>query len=289
MPYSVKILADSVSDNGTRLTTWELQYPRYVHAELLTHRVFSKNSASSRAIPSAKLIERIETDPALPLHWGKNQPGMQAHAELEGNALFHAQKIWLEARDEMLSIVESLNQLGLHKQLANRLLEPWMFITVILTSTEYDNFFRLRAHPDAQPEIAWVATEMKRQYESATPTYLPPGAWHMPLIRDEDYVECFDERNPEESLATLRKISVARCARVSYLTHDGRKDFSEDVKLHDRLLASGHMSPFEHVAQAQLLGASRWSGNFRNWSQYRETVDAHFQKTDSLHKSKESK
>lgn len=270
MGYSVKILADSLGPNNARLTTWELTYPRMVHSEMLTHRLFSRNSASSRAIPVEKMIERVQKDPALPIYWGKNQAGMQAREELRGDELLKVKEEWLAARDQAVVNAKSLMELGLHKQIANRLLEPWMYITVILSATEFDNWFRLRCHPDAQPEIGWVAKEMKKQYDESFPECLQEEDWHLPLIDFDDYVVGKLDND------TLKKVSVARCARVSYLTHDGRRDYQEDVKLHDRLLQSGHMSPFEHVACVQPKDVTKWSGNFKGWTQYRETIDPNF-------------
>ncbi len=271
MPYSVKKLLDSIGPNNARMTTWVCQYPRFVHAEMMTHKILNKNSASSRAIPVAKLLEQVKNDPALPLWWGKNQAGMQAREELTGAALNLAKIHWETARDEMVWAVERLMDLGLHKQLANRLLEPWMFITIILTGTEYENFFRLRAHPDAQPEIAWVATEMKRQYEETEPTRISSASWHLPFITGEDYAS-------ELAVEQLQLISAARCARVSYLTHDGRKDFADDIALAEKLMSSGHWSPFEHIAQAQPEGTTNWSGNLKGFTQLRSLLDPRFVK-----------
>jgi thymidylate synthase ThyX len=282
--YRVRILADSVSTNGVRLTTWELTYPRFVHAELMTHRLFSRNSASSRAIPTKKLMQQIRRDPAMPVWWGKNQSGMQAREELTGWRLALVKRLWLSARWGALLVAWLLGVLGFHKQIANRVLEPWMFITVICTATEWTNWFKLRCHPDAQPEIGWVAKEMQRQYNANTPRFLQPGQWHLPLIQEDEEVLPGDPY--------FCKVSAGRCARVSYLTHDGKRDMREDVTLADRLMASGHWSPFEHVAQA--LGApcghaeckvcersglsteNSWSGNLRGWIQFRETVDPTF-------------
>ena len=283
MAYKVKILADSIGDNGVRLTTWELTYPRFVHAELMTHRLFSRNSASSRAIPTKKLMRQIRRDPAMPVWWGKNQSGMQAREELTGWRLALARRVWLMARWGALFAAWSLTKIGLHKQIANRLLEPWMFITVIVTATEWDNWFRLRCHPDAQPEIGWVAKEMKRQYEDPNqiPRVLSPGEWHLPLIDFDDELKVvYPDRD-----SYFCKVSAGRCARVSYLTHDGKRDGAEDVKLADKLMESGHWSPFEHVAQALperfrdgAFSNHSWSGNLRGWAQYRESVDKTFTK-----------
>lgn len=268
--YRAKIIGDSVNPCGNRLTTFELEYPRFVHAELMTHRVFSRNSASSRAIPITTLMDRVEKDPAMPIWWGKNQKGMQAKEELQGQDLEDVKKLWLEGRDAMLELAAKLDAKGLHKQVTNRILEPWMFITVIVTSTEYDNWFHLRAHKDAQPEIQWVAKEMLKLYESSTPAQLKAGEWHTP------YVEIDDSSHPlyvtpeeaEEGSMFYVKISTARCARVSYLTHDGVRSLSKDMVLHDKLKASGHWSPFEHSACA--LDTPERVGNFQGWRQYRK-------------------
>jgi hypothetical protein len=319
--YSTKILLDSISVAGRRLTTWELTYPRMVHAELMTHRLFSRNSASSRAIPNEKLRKRVKEDPALPVWWGKNQSGMQAREELvdigqpcqdkphvplpyiEAFPLTAAKEEWLRARDLMLVASENLAKIGLHKQLCNRLIEPWMFITVIVSATTFDNWYHQRDHRDAQPEIAWVAADMHAKIKESVPQNLKVGEWHLPLIHIEDWdlassMVGYDKGDHERSMAAiinvLKKVSVGRCARISYLTHDGKRDLAEDVGLHDRLLAGNatgdpmHMSPFEHVAQA-LMDPNQPSGNFRGWGQYRKTIKGeHFGESldDGVHLSR---
>ena len=270
--YSTRILKDSLAPCGKRLTTWELTYPRFVHAELMTHRLFSRNSASSRAIPIEKLIERVEKDPAMPVFWGKNQKGMQAEVEMSPEEKRRAQEQWLLARDLAVQQCRHLASLGVHKQLANRVIEPWMFITVILSATEFANWFHLRNHKMAQPEIAWVARDMWVKYNENVPTLLGPTEWHLPL---------FDETHEfgliGYNTAKAKKISVGRCARVSYLTHEGVRDFDKDVELHDRLCAGpatgdpGHWSPFEHVARP--LETPERVGNFIGWFQYRKEFE----------------
>ena len=262
--YSAKILLDSIAPSGSRLTTWELTYPRFIHAEFMTHRVFSRNAASSRAIPLAKLIERVLQDPAMPLRWGKNQPGMQAKEELAPHEMELAKGDWLAARDAAVVWAESMAGVGLHKQIANRILEPWMFITVIASATEYDNFFALRCHPDAQPEFQWIAREMKRLYDASEPRQLQGGEWYIPMLRQEDY------EGPGFTTDQLCRIGIGRCARVSYLTHNGKRDPFEDLGLCDRLIKAGHMSPTEHVAMA--MNSNDWLGNFRGWKQYRKFI-----------------
>lgn len=288
--YEVKIILDSVNQTGNRLTTWALTYPRFIHSELMTYRVFSRNAASSRAIPTEKMRKLIREHPALPVFWGKNQAGMQAKEELSNEPidLFHggqarsgstkseAQRLWLEARDLMLEYSAKLAELGLHKQLCNRITEAWMPITVLVSGTTFENLFLQRDHPDAQPEFQAVVTEMRYQYLEAQPTKLLTGMWHMPFIRAEDQFEALDRfgRENEAAHLALKKISVGRCARVSYLTHEGTRDLMEDIKLHDKLVSTtenqepGHFSPFEHVARA--LDTPAQVGNFRGWYQYRK-------------------
>lgn len=274
MAYSAKILCDSVhSETDVRLTTMEVTLPRIVLAELNTHRVFSRNSASSRAIPIAKMIERVQTDPFIPVWWGKNQKGMQAAEELDDIGKDAARFHWLEARDNAVLSVQNLQDIDVHKQIANRLLEPWLWHTVIITSTEWENFYALRTHRDAQPEFKKAADMMLDLYEQLAhrAQRLGPGEWHLPLV--PDYAELWSVGYTALDVA---RISCARCARVSYLTHDGKRDPKADLELATRLSTSGHMSPFEHAARVQgndipdaMYGASNFSGN---WLQYRKLL-----------------
>lgn len=257
--YSAKIVLDSVNPVGDRLTTFEISYPRFVHAELMTHRLFSRNSASSRAIPNEKLRKRIEEDPVMPTYWGQNQSGMQAGEELQGSFKSSAEALWLKARDTMLIYSQALSDLGVHKQLCNRLLEPWMFITVIVTATEYENFFHLRCDPNAQPEIQKIAYMMKDLYEESVPVKRIKGEWHTPYILP---VETGLEQKK------ILQISAARCARVSYLNQDGKRDHDKDIALFNRLTSSGHWSPLEHVARATASHVR--IANFVGWWQYRK-------------------
>lgn len=257
---SAKILADSINQAGNRIITWELIYPRFIHSEFMTHRLFSRNAASSRAIPISQMISAVFRSPAEPVWWGANQSGMQAKAELSGVKLWMVKRIWFMTRYFAIFFAWLMYKFNLHKQIANRILEPWMHMTVIATSTEHDNFFKLRAHPDAQPEFQELAYKMKELYENNKPINLLPLEWHLPLISEE-------EKN-KYSLETLQKICVARCARVSYTKHNSKKDVEDDIILHDRLSKSGHWSPFEHCAMAMSSNFS--SGNFTGWSQYRK-------------------
>jgi thymidylate synthase ThyX len=297
MGFAAKVLADSVSPAGHRLTTLEATFPRFVLAEFNTHRVFSRNSASSRAIPVAKQLRRLLDDPYVPIEFGSNQPGMQAGPALTGAARDAAEAEWLAARDDavrhVLGLITSPENvaryddlhacleeaqgslkdpppewLNVHKQVANRLLEPFMWHTVIVSATTWDNFFNLRCHPDAQPEIRLIAQKMREACERSVPTRLEPDEWHLPLVGET-------EREEAASAEELAKISIGRCARVSYLTHAGTRDLAADVALCDRLAESGHMSPMEHVARPMTsaeLEQSEWSGNFQGWIAYRKLI-----------------
>lgn len=269
MAYGAKIVADSISKSGHRLTTMEVTFPRMVLAEFNTHRVFSRNSASSRAIPVAKQLDRIKNDPFVPSYWGVNQSGMQAFAELEGQARDDAQAEWLAARDNAVMHVEKLLDIGLHKQITNRLLEPFMWHTVVVTATDWSNFFALRANEMAQPEIRTIAEMMREIYEASRPREIANDEWHLPLIQPEEYDGTFEKS--EDAL----KISAARCARVSYLTHEGKRDLDADITLYTRLTNGGHMSPLEHVARPLTdaeLAEGKYRGNFCGWMQLRKLV-----------------
>lgn len=299
MAFEAEVLADSRSPAGYRLTTLEVTFPRFILPEFNTHRVFSRNSASSRAIPIARQLRRVIEDPYVPIEFGSNQPGMQAGPALAGEARRTAEEEWLRARDDavrrvhglvtrpdavprsddLLACVEQIEDacrgksqpegwLNVHKQIANRLLEPFMWHTVIVSATDWDNFWNLRCHPDAQPEIRRVATEMRAAVEASVPAELDSDGWHLPLIHPADREEVSSELD-------LVKVSAGRCARVSYLTHAGKRDLDADIALHDRLLESGHMSPMEHPAQPlspRDLEKSEMSGNFRGWRPYRKLI-----------------
>lgn len=276
---TAKIIADSISYlTGTRLTTMELSYHRFIHSEFMTHRVFSRNASSSRAIPTKTLLAQVENDPMLPLYWGGNKAGMQAGEELTGDDLHSAQHVWLEHAKETVKQVKLLDNIHLHKQIANRLLEPFLPIKVVVTSTEWANFFALRDHKDAQPEIQELAKCMKQAMNDSTPAVISAGDWHLPYV-SEDEIKTFNE-------TVLQRMSAARCARVSYLNHDKSNCTMEgDIALFDMLatrpfddgkghiLAADdpvHLSPLEH--QATPMNVHGWSGNLRNWKQFRQLL-----------------
>ena len=259
---TAEIVADSIntSSRNKRITSFILTYPRFIHAELMTHRMFSRNAASSRAIPISKFIEDVLTDPAVPIHWGANQKGMQADNEVDDATQVKALLIWNSARDSMVQHAKQLNELGIHKQVANRLMEPFFHIKTLLTATEYDNFFKLRAHSAAQPEIRELAYKMQDAMKASSPKELKNGDWHIP----------FGDRFTDGlSIEQKLKIATARAARVSYKTFDGIINYDRDYTLHDQLLKEGHFSPLEHSAQAT-FGIH---ANFCQWIQYRTIME----------------
>lgn len=265
-----EIVADSLAPSGIRLTTFVLTYPRFIHAEFMTHRVFSRNASSSRAIPVKKQIQMVIDNPAIPLAFTKNKKGMQGGEALSGEEHERATSVWLGARDRAVEYAKLLSDLEVHKQYANRILEPWAHITVVCTATEFTNFFALRVHPAAQPEICALATLMWEAYSKSSPNPLEDGDWHLPFVSD---LTKFFYKEPD-SYNTLLKMSVARCARVSYLNHEGKDPtLEEDLALYDRLLGSVpiHASPAEHQARAS-TNPFLVSGNFKGWEQYRKTL-----------------
>lgn len=262
MAYSARVLLDSISETGTRLTTMEVTFPRFVLPEWNTHRVFSRNSSSSRAVPTSKLIERALLEPAMPAEWGRNKAGMSASEELGEEEARQAQALWLEARDAAVAQARKLQDLKVHKQVLNRILEPFLWHTVIVTATEWGNFFELRCSPNAQPEIREAAMLMRDALANSQPTLVRDGGWHLPLMQDDERGLDIDEQ---------KKISAARCARVSYLTHEGKRDVEKDLELCERLQNDRHLSPFEHVATP--AGDDAFHANFRGWVQMRAAIE----------------
>ena len=279
----VKIIADSINPQNVRLTSWVATFPRWILAELNTHRMLSRNVASSRAIPFNKMMDNIIANTAIPSFFGKNQKGMQSVEELPIQTQELIIKTWIDARDSALSYAKLLNDLGLHKQHVNRICENFSYVTAIISGTEYENFFKLRAHPDAQPEFQNLAYKMKALYETNKPVQLKAGEWHVPFGDQIDTTKVYELFNDGSGVSnmsldewkttltdTKNKIAIARCARVSYLNYEGKDDYAADVKLCDRLFGSvpRHLSPTEHVAQA--LDSTEFVGNFKGFKQYRK-------------------
>lgn len=241
---------------GSRIYTFELEYPRFIHAEFMTHRVFSRNAASSRAIPITKVIEDIENNPAQPVWYGKKQSGMQAKEELNSVDIEFSKEVLQDIRNETISAAIRLDSLGLHKQLTNRILEPYQMIKVIMTTTHLENWFWLRDDDDAQPEIQVLAQVMQQAIEdywtNQTIQVLREGQWHLPYVhtektRDDDQLY-FDELGNLIGLAEAKMISSSCCAQISYRKNDGSLEKAEDI--FKRLIESErvHASPTEHQA-----------------------------------------
>ena len=295
MTVAAKVICDSINPRGVRITTFELDYPRIIHSELATHRMFSRNAASSRAIPVKTMLELIEANPAMPVHWGKNQAGMQASEELNDLDKAAVQGLWLEACKQAVSIAKIMDGIKAHKQVINRITEPYQHMKVVVTATSYENWFWLRAHKEADPTIAALAGEMKTAYDESKPTELRYGEWHMPYIttlrnRHGDIGYFPKPENPEDyvegvTVEEALMISASCCAQTSYRKTDGTLEKAELV--FKRLIESEpvHASPVEH--QAQCFDDSYYwpvgvthrdrqgiyhSGNFKDWLQYRQLI-----------------
>ena len=251
--YNAEVLLDSLNPNGTRLTTLRITLPRFLLAELNTHRRFSESAGSSRAISVERRIRMVEESPFVPEIFGKNQRGMQAGEVLDDALANKARTEWLLAARKAIESARGLAHLGVHKQLANRILEPFAWVSVIVSSTEWDNFFTLRISPLAQPELRKIAEMMKDALDNSRPNSVPWSFWHIPLA-DDKYV------------------AAGRIARVSYEV-DPKSD-EEEIALTHRLMTDKHWSPFEHIATA-----CHWASDdqYRNygpgWVQWRAMLD----------------
>jgi len=334
MTITATIVCDSVSPEGVRLTTFQLRYPRFIHAEELTHRILesqpellfyeavpdglmydqdlSRNASSSRAIPVKRMIEDLRRDPAMPIYWGKAQGGMQAGEDWHAPVLIPEvsmgrEEAWLFAMDCCIKVAEGFAEAQYHKQIVNRLLEPWAHINVVVTAVSWQNFFALRSHPDAQPEIKMLSDLMQAAMAESEPSLVQHGQWHLPYILASDWeaIRAWrktnritrDEPSYQELAQYALMVSVARCARVSYKTHDGRDtDIMEDMALADKLIVATplHASPAEHQATPDEwhdMGVASyggppssdgaWSspllhGNLTGWKQYRKLLPNEF-------------
>ena len=258
MTYA-KIIADSISPNDVRLTTMEVRFHRFVLAEFNTHRVFSRSSASSRAIPLAKQVQKIMDDLAMPVVFPLEQRGMQGGDAVDEQAEAQARDNWDKASKNAIIAAQAMGEIGVHKSISNRLLEPYMHHTVVVTSTAFENFFAQRCSPLAQPEIRVVAEMMREAMRESTPSLLTEGSWHLPYVGDDS--EAMSQlagrtEHPGQPWDLYAQVSAARCARVSYETQDGRRDVQADLDLYHGtpektgLLSAApkHWAPLEHVA-----------------------------------------
>lgn len=288
--YYARIIADSINRAGIRLTTLEVRYPRIILAELNTHRVFSRNTASSRAVPISRRIKDVVDDPFIPSPWGANRSGMQSTDYLTQTQAHLATTNWLAARDAAVRYATLLADNGVHKQHANRLLEPFAWVTTVVSATEWSGFFSQRRSPLAQPEFQSLASAMYDAITESRPTLLAVGEWHRPYVDQEDWgwVDFGLKDRPDGNKGrryvedVLCKLSVARCARVSYRPFDSDKvDRDADLAVYDKMRTANppHWSPFEHVAVARadaLFAPPRHypASNFRGFTQFRKILEA---------------
>lgn len=257
----VKILADSVSKNGDRLITYELTFWRPILPEITRHRALSFSVRSSRAVRTKKLIEEVQASPWGPREWGKNQKGMVAEDKFSKKEFIESfEYVWYQTANFSCQMAETLAKVGIHKQVVNRMLEPYSCTHAVVSGTEWGNFFKLRTAPDSQPEMQDLANKMKDLYYKHEPVLLDDNDWHLPYITQKDLAE----RTKSECC----KISAARCARVSYKLYDGTTDPEKDLELYSKLVNSHHWSPLEHVA---IPAVHDYMGsNFKGWNQLRK-------------------
>lgn len=264
MTITAKVIAHSAHKGCPDLITLQLRYPRFIHAELMTHRAFSRNASSSRAVPVERMIADVENDIAMPVEWGKNQPGMQARSEMDIEDALWARVVWGEAAKDAIKHAKRLNALSTHKQIVNRIMEPFSHISVVVTATDWGNFFELRCHDDADPTMRALAFAMRNAIaDSSAGDFDRFCQWHLPYIGGEEVTRY--------SVDELKAMSVARCARVSYLRHDGTYTTADaDVALAAKLAEARHMSPFEH--QARPTPGERHA-NLNGWQSQRSLID----------------
>ena len=285
---TAKIIADSVSPDGIRITTFELEYPRFIHAEVMTHRVFSRNAQSSRAVPVSKSLEQEVISPVV---WGKNKAGMSSDEPLTQEAQNECAYYWHALVRYCQDFSERMSKAGLHKQWANRCLEWFSPIKVVVTATEWENFFWLRDDPEAaQPEIVELARKMKEAMDASEPEELKPGEWHLPYIElgyDKGFIYLIEGK--EVDLETAKKVSASCCAQVSYRRLD--TSIEKALEIYEKLFSGPkpHLSPVEHQATPTSnnfyleeewpegvthidRNGGVWSGNFKGWTQLRQIM-----------------
>lgn len=301
MTITAKIIAHSIAPNGQMIVTFELEYQRFIHSELMTHRLFSRNAASSRAIPVKTVIDQVKNNPAMPIHWGANQSGMQAKSQLSKALQISAEWLWRQAAGVAARIAGDMEKVGLHKQATNRILEPFQTMKTVMTATCMDNFFWLRNHEDAQPEIKRLAELMWEALQASTPNELQPGDWHVPYYNDGAWIHSHNlEVSPViavdrfgHTLENALAISSSCCAQVSYRKLDDTLE--KALMVYARLVESEpvHASPFEHQAtpieeQQRTIydvkeswpngvthmdrAGNLWSGNLIGWVQHRQLI-----------------
>lgn len=308
MTIKAKLIAYSQAPNKQTVATFELDYPRWIHGEVMTHRMFSRNAMSSRAVPVNKMIDLVKYSPAIPIHFGQNQPGMQAEKELDVFAKERVKELWYACAETVADYAEEMDYYDAHKQVVNRILEPFQTMKTVVTSTEWDNFFYLRNHEDAQPEIKRLAEVMLECFDNEDPVQLTSDDWHTPYFGEGYWLKgCGIPL--EDALA----ISSSCCAQVSFRQLD---DTLEKAKrIYERLVESKpvHASPFEHqckpiqeytcVNTVKKVGfvnhqhtpstwqdgithldrdSNFWSGNFKGFIQHRQIIPGNVYTKESV-------
>lgn len=283
MTVTAEVVADSCAKGKPwqRIATIKVHFPRYILAEVNTHRVFSRSYSSSRAIPTKRMVAMIRKDPAMPESWGQNKAGMQAGMELDGWRLAAVKTLWLGGMWLMTTLALLAARVGVHKQVVNRMIEPWAHATGVITSTEWANFFALRRHHDADPTFKRLAYAIYQALLTSVPRELNEGEWHLPFVTREDEKAAFfatvggsDERGKLRD--RLLVVSTARCARASYGLFDGaeRSSYEDDLKLVEKLKTSkpAHASPFEHQATPKVVAEEEFVHNLRGWRSQRSMM-----------------
>lgn len=276
---TAKIIANSIY-NKKQITTFELEYPRYIHAELMTHRVFSRNAASSRAIPIQSMIDLVKNETVMPI-WTKNQAGMQGERFKDIESISKLNRIWMNSAQSAILTAAELEKAGAHKQNANRVLEPYQHIKVIVTATDFSNWFKLRYHKDAQGEIAELAKAMAAEFYTTEPKELTKTGWHLPYVDESVMTACREYALKANRIAgeivlvpidVAKQVSASCCAQVSYRKLD--ESIEKAVNIYSRLVGGEpiHASPFEHQATPCKVGTEK--GNFTGWRQFRRDIES---------------
>jgi hypothetical protein len=266
---SAEVIAHSFNiATNDELITFRIVCPKFILAEVTMHRMLSRSFSSSRAIPSKKMRRRVIQDPVIPVEFGKAKKGMQSDGSLTGLRLFLAKKAWMWARYPACFMHWLGETVGLHKQICNRLIEPWVWAEGVVSGTTFDNFYNLRCHKDAQPEFRDLAIKVRNAHNDSLPIPCLPGELHLPFVTNGE------KQKYRYDLTALNEISSARCGRVSYYLRDGKlSTINEDHAFCNRLFGSDpkHVSPAEHPAMA--LATSEKSGNYTGWKQYRKEIE----------------
>lgn len=294
MIIKAKVITDSVSPAGIRLTTLELEFPRFILAEISKHRVFSMSAQSTRAVPVNKFITMVNETPFIPAEFGRNQSGMQSTEPLSLAEQEIARNIWIESSQSARVCAEKLRDLQVHKQFCGRILEPYLWQKTVITATEFDNFFSLRLHKDAQPELRVLAEKMKAAMNASTPKKLWPEEWHLPYVKQNDAGGLYTDDDCVMTLEDALKYSAAKCASQSYRTES--LSLERGLAIYQKLVESEpfHSVPCEHQATPMepLLPTdftrckwmdtpgithmdrecNLWSANFKGWLQQRKIL-----------------